>query len=172
MDESITKLEVYSVIMLRYNEIILNIVEITVLGYLKEGRTKTDISELLGFNIEQVIEGLKEKKILNQTAGFRYKNNQDWLEFAEKAYKRGYIFKDSNKNVFFDRFIYPHEVKFDEDFILVENLGNDYLAEDIIDTMHVINSFDIYYNSKKHTKVLISRRISGTLPDTCIYREC
>ena len=142
---------------------LLDTVELTVLRYLRGGRCQANVSEILGFDISCVVAELARKQILYPDATFRVKDESEYSAATEKTYKKGFVFRGARQVFLYDRLIFSHEIRFNKDFLLANDLGNDYVSEDILNAMPVYNTFSVRYNPGIAAANLAGRKISALI---------
>jgi hypothetical protein len=145
MAESIIELTAYAIILPVHTPPRLNIVEETVLQYMREGYSQSSISQLLGFNISVVIEELRYKKYLFGDGSFKILDESDYALVLPKEYKHCFIFKKENQALFYDRIIYAHEIRLRDHSVLTNDLGDEYVKNSILKKLFIFETFPVKY---------------------------
>jgi hypothetical protein len=146
MAESTIELHVYAIILPIQRRPRLNVVEETVLNYLREGYPKNNISQLLGFNVANVINELKYKKFLYGDGSLLLTDEGDYDLFSPGDYKHCLIFRKEKQGMFFDRLLYAHEARFQEDIALTNDLGDEFVSKDVLKKLFIFDTFTVNYN--------------------------
>jgi hypothetical protein len=162
MAGSIIELTAYAVILPVSRRPQLNLVEETVLHYLREGYPCGKISRLLGFDATHAADELKKKKFLYGDGSLKLADPRDYDVFFPREYKHCYIFRTADKMRFYDRFTYAHETRFDN-VALQNKLGDEYVSKDILKKIFAFDTFPVTYNPAQSGCESPVRRITDVI---------
>ena len=134
----------------------LSYVEKTTLAFLRKGYTKEYIADKLKLDMSKAIADLIDKNILREDRIFKYRYLEDFMSFVKKEYVHGVIFFHLDEGMFFNTFLYHHELKI-KDNVLSNSLGNSFINKDILDSIVVLDKQSLYYNM---TNIKARRRLT------------